>query len=89
MGFFINQSPASKQSFKSPIKPAQKKEIQETDKQKQEDQKQEEQKQEKQKQEKQKAQETQDAIIRGKKAMAIIILFIFIITIMPFFFKNH
>jgi hypothetical protein len=31
----INQSPASKQSFKSPIKPAQKKEIQETDKQKQ------------------------------------------------------
>jgi hypothetical protein len=27
--------------------------------------------------------------IRGKKAMAIIILFIFIITIMPFFLKNH
>jgi hypothetical protein len=33
----INQSPASKQSFKSPIKPAQKKETQETDKQKQEE----------------------------------------------------
>jgi t-SNARE complex subunit (syntaxin) len=27
--------------------------------------------------------------IRGKKAMAIIILFIFIVTIMPFFLKNH
>jgi hypothetical protein len=28
----LNQSPASKQSFESPIKPAQKKETQETDK---------------------------------------------------------
>jgi small-conductance mechanosensitive channel len=56
----INQSPASKQSFKSPIKPAQKKEIQETDKQKQEDQKQEA-------QEAQEAQETQDAINKQKE----------------------
>jgi len=63
----INQSPASKQSFKSPIKPAQKKEIQETDKQKQEDQKQDKQKQEEKNQEEQEAQETQEAINKQKE----------------------
>jgi uncharacterized membrane protein YvbJ len=51
-------------------------------------------------QEEQEAQKTQEAINKQKETskqidryttinLAIIILFIFIITIMPFFFKNH